>query len=104
MSDKFSKPHSYVSPPSRQQYRERTYPYVISKRKSIDPLARCEACLKASNHLIHYYVDKNSIDESTIFLCNDHEKLTRYGKFDQVFRDMDRKIDKESKDEKTRIW
>lgn len=91
----FGKPHSYVSPhSSRQESRPRQYPYILNKSRSVWHVRECEACEKTIEHTIRYYPDKNAMEASVVELCNDHEKLTRYGKWDQVFKDIDRKCDK----------
>lgn len=94
-----NKPRSYASPSPGRRYRERTYPFVLSSHKTCFSAGfdECEACKKDAQHCIVYESSKDATETSTIYLCHDHEKLTRYGKFDQVFRDMNRKIDRGSK-------
>lgn len=93
---KFNKPHSFAPTTPGKRFRERIYPYIIETRHGKDPnWGACEACKKIAHFSINYEESKDAVHLSHVFLCNDHEKLTRYGKWDQVLRDMDRKIEGE---------
>lgn len=71
----------------------RTYPYLISRNELILTVHQCEACKKLANYSIKYELNESMIDVSHIFLCNDHEKLARFGNWTQVFKDVNLKID-----------
>jgi len=88
----FNKPHSYPGLTVIKRNRPRQYPYILRTSKYFGE-CQCEACDKRAGFTVEYEPNKDSIELSTIFLCFNHEKLTRYGKFDQVFRDMNRKIE-----------
>ena len=89
---KFNRPHSFGPIRSGGQlFKPRTYPYILEKTK--DHSIACEACSKPCVARVLYYETKDSKEAYTVYLCSDHERLTRYGKFDQVFRDIDRKCD-----------
>lgn len=90
----FNKPHSFGSKPTGTRFRERTYPYILKTSNQVGCDGQCEACNKEAKFSIMYESSKTALDVSIIFLCADHEKLTRYGKWDQVFRDMDRKCER----------
>jgi hypothetical protein len=88
----FNKPHSFAPVVFKRQ-RPRRYPWIFQTRKSFQKGGFCEACNKPAQFIIDYEASHFSSELSTMYLCHDHEKLTRYGKFDQVFRDMNRKIE-----------
>lgn len=88
----FSKPHSFPTV-THIRSRARRYPYILQVTR-IPPIdGPCEACNKGARYIIQFEANKDSLDVSTIQLCDAHEKLTRYGKWDQVFRDMNWKIE-----------
>lgn len=93
----FNKPRGGPEIIRRPRFRERTYPYILKSSSPVSCDGQCEACDKPAKFSVMYESSKTAVDVSIIFLCSDHEKLTRYGKWDQVFRDMDRKCDKGAK-------
>lgn len=93
MSNKFSKPHFSASNGPHRRFRVRTYPYMLERATTSPINMECEACKRNAYWRIVYEIDSTAPDASVIFLCTEHEKLTRYGKWDQVFSCIDRKIE-----------
>lgn len=86
-----ARPRSYPTPLFIRRNRERTYPWIFN-RLDIDRCGPCEACAREAKYQVLYEPNKETLNLSSVFLCSAHERLTRFGKWDQVFRDMDRKI------------
>lgn len=96
---KFSKPHSWpVQFGDKQKYRSKRYPYIMEVT-GVEPLQgiECEACKIPALRSVIYEAGPHADKLSTVFLCDFHERLTRYGKWDQVFRDIDLKIEGKTK-------
>lgn len=90
-----NRPRSHAAPIIRR-VRERKYPWIFSTRKYFGACS-CEACNKKATQTVEFEASKDEIALSIVYLCDDHEKLTRFGKFDQVFRDMNREIERREK-------
>lgn len=77
----------------RRRYRERTYPYIIRAGTIATTGLQCEACKDVATHRIEYENDKQALGTLMVILCTKHERLTRFGNWSQLWKDIDRKIE-----------